>query len=164
MIIALVFALINALRGAGKIDRLTSCFLMAVCLNFGGYADWICTLEWLLLDLAFLQGWCLASLNPLSERDWDIKFPPTKWFRVGDIENIYLYGAVGMYYRWMVFIPVIVVIHGWIGLLEGVELSMAVGVVYYLSGTVCRHIKKPQYSDMLANFVAGALLGAILGS
>lgn len=153
-----IFALLNALRGDGRIDRLTMCFLMALMMHFYGYADWVCVLEWLLLLLAFSPGWSLAALNGVS-RDWPDKFPPAQ---VEFIGNTYLYGVAGMAIRWLCFIPAISVIHGWSVILIGVGFAGAVGCVYYLSDVLCRYMGQPRYDDMLANYLAGGLLGLAL--
>lgn len=163
IITTLLFGILNALRGEGRLQRIGCAALMALLLP-GDDQQIIFGLLW--LGLCFGWGKYFMVITGEDKRI-EREFYPADWLLEKlNIDNNYFYGGAGMAIRWAIgFFPLMLYAY-WPNtmqaLLYAFLLGIGAGFVYWLAGAVCRLVKQEKWAVRAGEFMAGVLLGAMV--
>lgn len=167
----ILFAILNAARGAGAWDALYANRIIT-CLAMGVVAQGV---TWhglglaVLLWLGFWLGWSHAFMFGRKD-DWAGKFWPVAWFadKGHDFFEPWkrrLYGAAGMSVRWLMFAPAVAVYGDW----RFIPALLLAGFLYLAAGLLQKPLAKlkpdtnMEYTCVrIAEAITTAGLGALL--
>lgn len=171
LFIMMAFGIANALRGNDTLQRLSCASIMAIALSFAYYPSPIVLTGifiGLIIGLSFGWGKYFMAIDGNDARA-EREFLPADWVldRISPyIKSNYVYGAIGMALRWFIgFIPLMLII-SWpdatTGLFRSLTIGIAAGIIYPLSGVICRAVSLERWAVRGAEFFSGIMLGVMI--